>query len=112
MNDDRDLGDLLSGGDQPPRPGFEGELRARLSDEWHGRTVAPLAAPRQSRPWWSIGAAAAAVVALVVTGLVWVAGRDDTDRIAPPADSPTAPATGRQAPSVRASPVTTATETA
>lgn len=93
MNDDHDLRDLLAGADEPPRPGFERELRSRLSDEWHGRAVAPVAAPRRGRPWWSIGAAAAAVVALVVTGLVWFARHDGTDRIAPPVDSLPVPAT-------------------
>lgn len=93
MTDDRDLRDLLAGTDSPPRPAFERELRARLSDEWHGRDVAPVATPHRVRPWWSIGAAAAAVVALVVSGLVWFARHDGTDRIAPPVDSLPAPAT-------------------
>jgi len=93
MSDDQFLRDLLTG-DPKARPAFRAELRAHLSDEWHGRaTVAPVvAAPVVDAPgnraWWTIGTAAA-VVALVVAGLAWVTRRDDP--ATPPVD--TSPAT-------------------
>lgn len=92
MSDDPDLRDLLTGAAPPPRAGFERELRARLSDEWHGRRDASVTTAPHGTPWWTFGAAAAAVVALVITGLVWVARRADDDRIAP-ADTLPAPVT-------------------
>ncbi|HWL43179.1 MAG TPA: hypothetical protein VNQ73_09560 [Ilumatobacter sp.] len=99
MNDDQWFRDALTTtDDDSPRPGFRADLRARLSDEWHGReTLAPAARTASGRPWWTIGAAAASVTALLVAGLVWLASRPD-DRIAPPSDSPAPAPTAAPAP--------------
>jgi hypothetical protein len=97
MSDDQWFRDALTATDGASRPGFQNELRGRLSDEWHGRTIlAPERLRPRGRPWWTLGAAAAAVVALVVTGLVWLGRRGDDSRVTPPTDTapnlvPTAP---------------------
>lgn len=88
MSDDRHLRDALLADEHEPRPDFRTDLRARLSDEWHGRAAAGPAV--SGRPWWWFGAAAAAVVAVVVSGLVWFAGRDN---VSSPTDTVPAPGT-------------------
>jgi hypothetical protein len=95
MSDDQWLREALTATDETRRPAFQDELRAHLIDEWHGRAVlTPSERLRPTgRPWWTIGAAAAAVTALVVTGLVWLARRDtDTQRNSPIATAPRATA--------------------
>ena len=93
MSDDQFLRDVLTDV-HPARSAFRAELRDQLLEEWRGRaaitspTVVPEVAPRH-RARWTIGAAAAVMV-IVMAGLVWLARPDDPS--APPINtSPTLP---------------------
>jgi Bacterial Ig domain len=72
MNDDP-LNGALSGlhRDGPSaRPAYRAELRAVLTDEWHGRSALPVGPPaaRSPRRWLIAGLTAAAVVAAAAIG--------------------------------------------
>jgi hypothetical protein len=111
MSDDRWIRDALTEAESP-RPGFQSDLRARLTDAWHDRdVVAPteFARPRGRRSWW-IGASAAAVLTALVGGLAWVADRDDSRVTAPIDAAPTTPQSTTP-PSSTASPTTAADTT-